>query len=87
MININHILQGWGNYALQKFNMLDESTQKIASNRLLICESCHMRNGNSCDPRKFDYHIVTKQKTYGCGCNISAKTLSLESKCPVGKWN
>ena len=29
---------------------------------------------------------ITKVETKGCGCNISAKTLSPESKCPLSKW-
>jgi hypothetical protein len=86
MANIIHILEGWGNYVRQQFDVLDSDTQKLASDRLLYCDSCHMRTGNSCDTQKWDYHVVTKQKTFGCGCNISAKTLSKGSVCPVGKW-
>lgn len=86
MANIIHILEGWGNYALQQFDLLDSDTQKMASDRLVHCDDCHMRNGNSCDTQKFGYNLNTGQKTYGCGCNIAAKTLSKGSECPLGKW-
>jgi hypothetical protein len=86
MVNVIHILEGWGNYVRDKFDMLDSDTQELASKRLTFCDSCHMRDGNSCSTSKSGYHIITKQLTYGCGCNISAKTLSKGSQCPLGKW-
>ena len=86
MANIIHILEGWGNYVRDKFDVLDSDTQELASKRLLHCDNCHMRDGNSCSTSKSGFHEVTKQLTYGCGCNISAKTLSRGSHCPLGKW-
>ena len=86
MVNVIHILEGWGNYVRDKFDILDSDTQELAAKRLTHCDSCHMRTGNSCDTQKWGLHKVTKQKVYGCGCNISAKTLSKGSQCPLGKW-
>jgi hypothetical protein len=86
MSNIIHILEGWGNYVRDKFDILDSDTQQLAASRLLHCDNCHMRSGNSCDTQKSDIHKVTGERVFGCGCNISAKTLSRGSQCPVGKW-
>lgn len=86
MIKISHILEGWGNLAKDKLNLLDEKTKKISQNRLLICNDCNLRVSNSCSPLHFGNHIKTGELKRGCGCNLSAKTLSLESECPLGKW-
>lgn len=86
MINISHILEGWGNKVKDKFNLLDEHTKKISQKRLVICDGCSLRVENSCSPLHFDYHIKTGELTRGCGCNLSAKSLSMNSECPLGKW-
>ena len=86
MANIIHILEGWGNYVRQQFDILDSDTQTLASNRLLHCDKCLIRTGNSCDPNKWGIHITNGERKFGCGCNISAKTLSRGSQCPIGKW-
>ena len=46
-----------------------------------------MRTGNICDSDKVGLNIQTNIKTKGCGCNLSAKTLSPCSKCPLGIWD
>ena len=86
MINISNILEGWGNKVKDKFNLLDEHTKKISQQRLVICDGCSLRVENSCSPLHFDYHIKTGELTRGCGCNLSAKSLSMNSECPLGKW-
>jgi hypothetical protein len=86
MANIIHILEGWGNYVRQRFDVLDSDTQQLASDRLLHCDACEIRRGNTCDPNQWGYHVVTNEKKTGCGCNIAAKTLSRGSECPLGKW-
>ena len=68
MINISHILEGWGNKVKDKLNLLDEHTKKISQQRLLICDGCSLRVENSCSPLHFDYHIKTGELTRGCGC-------------------
>jgi hypothetical protein len=45
-----------------------------------------MRIGNTCSPKNAGINEITKKETKGCGCNISAKTLSPESQCPLSKW-
>lgn len=83
---IKDILQGWGNLVLSQFNMLDEQTKEKSELRLYNCHFCHLREGNTCSPRKKGKHIESGQLVYGCGCNIAAKSLAPEAKCPLGKW-
>jgi len=86
MINISHILEGWGNRVKDKFNLLDEETKSLSIKRLLICDGCSIRVENSCSTLHFDYHVKTGELKSGCGCNLSAKSLSPSSECPLGKW-
>jgi hypothetical protein len=80
------ILDGWGNRVKDLFGVLDEETKRIGKERLFHCDSCHMRNGNTCDPRQTGINLKTGLPVTGCGCNISAKTLSPHSICPMDKW-
>ena len=50
------------------------------------CNPCPLRQGNTCSPQIMGYHVITNERKSGCGCNISAKTLSPSSQCPLGKW-
>ena len=86
MGQINEILTGWANTVRDKLGLLETSVRLEGLRRLEICDNCEMRDGNRCDPNRIGYHIKTKQPTRGCGCNLSAKTLSPESHCPLGKW-
>jgi hypothetical protein len=83
---IRDIIEGWANVVKDRFNQLDPDTKRLSEDRLLLCDSCDIRTGNTCDPRKKGEHVATGQLVGGCGCNISAKTLSTNSKCPLGKW-
>ena len=88
MGQINEILNGWGNYIKDEFNMLDPRIKKISQNRLELCNNCIMRTNNYCDSNKTIEHIITKELVRGCGCYLSAKTLSMDpnTECPAGKW-
>lgn len=86
MGKLNEILDGWGNVLKDKFGILDEQTRQLAESRLLYCNLCSIRNGNTCDPNKSIINVRTQQIAKGCGCNIAAKTLSPKSQCPAGKW-
>jgi hypothetical protein len=83
---IEAIFTGWGNKIKDVFGQLDPETKALGESRLLTCNSCHIRTGNSCDTRKSGIHAITGLKEHGCGCNISAKTLYPQAECPVGKW-
>tara|TARA_R110000868_G_C10395069_1_gene720742 strand:+ start:222 stop:482 length:261 start_codon:yes stop_codon:yes gene_type:complete len=86
MGQLMEILDGWGNVIKSNFGLLDEGVRSLAEKRLLHCNVCSTRTGNTCDPSKKILNENTNQYVYGCGCNISAKTLSSETKCPAGKW-
>ena len=86
MGKLKEILDGWGNVLKDKFGTLNEETKIMAEIRIEQCHSCSNRRGNVCDPTKQIKHIVTEQMVWGCGCNLTAKTLSPDSECPAGKW-
>lgn len=83
---IKDIIEGWANVVKDRFNQLDPETKKVSEDRLMLCNICDIRTGNTCDPRKLGEHVDNGRLVRGCGCNISAKTLSTNSKCPLGKW-
>lgn len=83
---INEILTGWAHLIKDKFNTLDPQLKALSEKRLNQCNECGLRSGSVCDPTKVAPHTVTGNLTRGCGCNLSAKTLSPRSKCPLGKW-
>lgn len=85
-MQIKNILTGWGNLVKDKFNLLDESIKYMASVRMIYCNGCPIRKNNRCDPQSQIKNLVTGEIVNGCGCNIAAKTLDPESRCPAGKW-
>lgn len=99
MININHILEGWGNSIKDKFDMLNDPELKLKSERrLMTCDSCPLRDNNTCSRKRQDVvvmnfyynHLKQYRKkgdiTNGCGCNLSAKSLCNDCQCPRGMW-
>jgi len=83
---INQILEGWGNLIKDKLNSLDPTIKAVATIRLSHCDKCPIRKNNVCDPNSIIKHVVTGNDVRGCGCNIAAKTLAMQAKCPAGKW-
>jgi len=83
---IKNILDGWANLIKDRFNELEPHVKEISQERLSICDSCDIRLGSICNPRKMGIHIKTGKLSKGCGCNIAAKTMSVRSQCPLGKW-
>ena len=73
-INVNSIISGWFNYALDELGLLNEKTKQLAESRLKICETCEHRKSNRCGI---------------CGCFIIAKVRDPNSVCPNNppKWN
>ena len=86
MWKLNEILSGWANVIIDKFNALDPSIKLQAEERFVLCNACHMREGNVCSTNKIGMHIETLEEKSGCGCFLSAKVLSPESECPLGLW-
>ena len=85
-MSLKNILDGWGNWVLQNFNLLGPEIEKISKARLIICDVCDIRIGNLCSSKKQGINIKNKKTVSGCGCLIPQKTLSPSSKCPLGKW-
>ena len=86
MSKIIEIIEGWANVVKDQFDAVDVVTKSISEKRLLKCNTCDIRLGNTCSPNKWGTHVITEQLVNGCGCNIAAKTLSPSSRCPLGKW-
>ena len=85
-MQINQILEGWGNLVKDKLNLLHPPIKAVAEMRLQHCDKCPIRKNNICDPNSTITHIITKKPVKGCGCNIAAKTLATQAQCPAGKW-
>lgn len=85
------IYDGWVNDAFPTPEILE-----IAEQRAKICASCPLNVDNYCSRKQtgiavttFEYQEELRQegREYkGCGCPLSKKTKSLDSKCPIGKW-
>jgi len=86
MSQIREIIEGWANVIKDQFDAVDPVTKAISKKRLQFCDDCSLRHGNTCSPQIYGYHVITNERKNGCGCNISAKTLSPTSQCPLGKW-
>lgn len=94
---LSEILEGWGNSIKDKFNLLNDPQLKAKSEkRLLICDSCPLRDNNTCSKKRqgecvedFLYGDQPRFKGEfynGCGCSLSAKSLCDNCSCPLGKW-
>lgn len=93
MINIKHIIEGHVNELRSAMNLTDEKEEKIFEIRSKICNSCPLKNGNSCNPKKYlnpETMEVSDSKKVGfekgCGCRLSSKQRSKGSSCPAGLW-
>jgi hypothetical protein len=86
MGRISEILEGWGNHVKDQFHVLNPQIKEISKQRLERCDTCRVRDGGICSPKRYDVHIQTGEITKGCGCPVAQKSLSLKSSCPLGKW-
>ena len=85
-MKIVEIIEGWANVVKDQFDAVDPVTKAVSKKRLLECNSCSLRQLNTCSPLLYGNHIITGERKNGCGCNIAAKTLSPSSQCPLDKW-
>ena len=74
MGKINEIAEGWANIILRQ-----KEVEKIAASRMNICNTCE-HNSKLHKTVRPDVHCVH------CGCTLAAKTRSMQSECPIGKW-
>lgn len=76
-MSLNKIIRGYSNSALNNVGLLSEDKQKIANNRMLIC--------NKCDTFITSTMICDKSKG-GCGCHMDKKVYAMNASCPKEKW-
>lgn len=95
-LKLKNIAEGCGNLFLSQINKLPQETEIIAHSRIIICDTCNIRNKSICSQqltgiveRDFLYgqqKRIKGQKVNGCGCNLWCKTMSMQENCPLGKW-
>lgn len=72
MTKIEQIFWGWAKYSFMTLGYKPKTEEwHLAEERLYICDECPYREVNKCKI---------------CGCNLAAKTLVKEAKCPRNKW-
>lgn len=81
MSKFEEIIDGWRNHIFpskKKAGMI----KRVSNERLLICHSCPFHSKNT------PIHLRLRPDAYctDCGCTLIAKTKSLKSSCPQGKW-
>ena len=62
MSKILEIIEGWGNVVKDQFNAVDPVTKAVSKKRLLECDDCDIRVGNTCSPQKWGTNIITEQR-------------------------
>jgi hypothetical protein len=85
MISLVDIASGWYNYL-----NATPYVKKLIGQRLAICDSCPSKQQLT----KMGQILVKSVNEEGnlfkckeCGCPLAAKTASLKSSCPLGKWS
>lgn len=95
MINIKNIIEGHVNELRSLTNLTTDKEEKIFKKRAEICQACPLKTGNSCNsnksvnPETMEVSVRNSGKegfVNGCGCRLSAKQKSINSKCPAGFW-
>lgn len=72
MAKIDEIANGWKNVIKSKLGVSSEEDEKIFQSRREICNACDRRSD--------------LDRCLECGCPLVAKTRSLISDCPLGRW-
>ena len=81
-MKLQEIYDGWKNLIIPEEH-LKPHIDKVATARINICNTCEYDSNKSLTTMakiRFDRHCTH------CGCTLSAKTRSLTSECPIGKW-
>ena len=67
------IADGYLNLAKHKLGLTEAKNEKIFNSRRNICNMCQFKSA--------------MDRCLKCGCPLAAKTRSLTSGCPIGKWD
>jgi hypothetical protein len=87
MSKLGNIINGWGNLILDKTVGVKDRIKAQAELRTEICNECDLNKSNVCSSSAETQHVVYGTQVYGCGCPLSAKTMSEHDSCPAGKWH
>lgn len=77
-MKLQEIYDGWKN-ALIPEDRLKPHIARVAASRMHICNTCEW-DSHKHETLRPDRHCTQ------CGCPLKAKTRSLTTACPVGKW-
>jgi hypothetical protein len=83
-LNFKEIIEGWHNHLvppLELVNLIDE----VSEHRLSICSGCPFQSKNAKEAGTYKGYRTDLHCT-SCGCHLAAKSKSLSSTCPLGKW-
>lgn len=94
MSKLREIVEGHFNEFKSNIGInLSEEQQKVFASRAKVCSTCPLKNGNTCNPRKYINPETLEVSDHskvgfvpGCGCRLSAKQQSPTSECPAGFW-
>lgn len=93
MSKLKEIIDGHVNELKSLVGVEDVEDSKVFDKRAIICSSCPLKTGNTCNPKKYlnpqtmEVSERPRRGFYkGCGCRLSAKQKSKNSKCPAGLW-
>lgn len=91
--NVPQILQAITNQTRLELGVLPKEKMDIIVGRRIICATCpymskNAINGYEIDGNKFDYETDRDDEhCVWCGCPISTRTASLDSKCGIEVYN
>lgn len=92
---LNQIIEGHFNEFKSLIGATSEEANKVFNSRKAICDSCPLKNGNTCNPALSIHPLTLKTAptsenrigfVRGCGCRLSAKQKASNTKCPAGFW-
>lgn len=93
MSKIREIVEGHINEARSLTGTGNELVEQMSIVRSNICNACPLKKGNTCNPNLYlrpedmDVSNTPKEGYFvGCGCRLSAKQKSRNSRCPAGLW-
>jgi hypothetical protein len=75
-LNLKDIANGYYNLLLKGVGVPNEQIEELAAKRLEHCDACETNGA----PTILGGHCTL------CGCLMSAKSRSINAKCPLGKW-
>lgn len=72
MNTLKQIAQGYTNLIKKGLKISQQEVEELAADRWGTCLSCE--------------HLSKAKHCKLCGCYMPAKTRTISSKCPAGKW-